>query len=508
MNDRERVHIIDTERSGDGTEELDQREQLLKLRADTRLAAEAYMASLRDSNLLVPGFSDDEREGEVSVMHQVYMQMMMQACLKPLSRGVNTNAVIQAAGMMVAMRTLSPDFRKEMGSCYQPLKDKIQDRIDRRTRSMGAWAENLAESNNSLVDQGTRARLEKNPSLAGNEKFMRRREDRKTGRGDYLSKKWQGRLDDLEHRDRGNREMYTPDSAAMTEVGLMENAFWKMREPGADVGRIHDSYRSMRKRLHDQMDEDGLDRLDIVKRARMLIGERMEYEPELRTMFNGVAHGRIVKAPTHQERLAGTDCVREVWSGEFDDHLGNRLPDDGMFTLRRPMAADVHQVQLAETMKTSMLEGLAGRDREGFISSVQGYMVGFAARRHGFDTQGLPDALRQRLDQTETMIATLDIDGFTSGEQQRIYSNAYVDAMEAVGREHPDLAHELTLAFGENWQETLQAAVDDPAAFAAAERIRPRPFRQGTGRAEQPDGNARPAGPGTGADAGAGYQPA
>ena len=132
MSDRERVHIIDTERSGDGTEGLDQREQLLKLRAETRLAAEVYMASLRDSNLLVPGFSDDERDGDVSVMHQVYMQMMMQACLKPLSRGVNTNAVIQAAGMMVAMRMLSPDFRKEMGSCYHRPADAVRGSVGRK----------------------------------------------------------------------------------------------------------------------------------------------------------------------------------------------------------------------------------------------------------------------------------------------------------------------------------------------------------------------------------------
>ncbi|WP_433855092.1 hypothetical protein [Streptomyces kronopolitis] len=492
MADRERVHGIDVDRAEDETEGLDQREQLLKLRAETRLAGEKYMASLRDSKLLVPGFNDEERTQELGVMHHVYMQMMMQSCLKPLSRGVNANSIIQAVGMVMTMRMLAPDFKKEMDSYLQPLKDKIQERIDTRTRGMVASAESgIAHRQRIFKDVPSDARRER---LIGS-----------TDPRDHLTKKWRKRFDAMQHRERGHREMFTPDSAAMTEVALMENAFWKMREPGADVGLIRDSYQAMRRRLHEQMSEDGLERQDVVQRARVIIGERMEYEPELRTMFNGVAHGRIVKAPAHEERIAGSDRVRAVWRGEFDDQLGQRLPEDGMFTLRRPMDADAHQVQLAETMKTSMLDALGRGDQEGYGGNMLGYLVGFAAQKQGLDTSGLPDMLQHRLDQSEVMIASMDIDGLSSEEQQRVYSNAYVDAMEGVNEKYPDLEAELKRSLGENWQQTLQTAVEDPGAFFEEQRLKPR--SRPTGPSSEREAGPQNDGPNAEADS-EDYQPA
>ncbi|WP_328791467.1 hypothetical protein [Streptomyces sp. NBC_00273] len=491
MADRERVHGIDVDRAEDESEGLDQREQLLKLRAETRLAGEKYMASLRDSKLLVPGFDDEERTQDLDVMHHVYMQMMMQSCLKPLSRGVNANSIIQAVGMVVTMRMLAPDFKKEMDSYLQPLKDKIQERIDTRARGMVAFAESgITHRQRIFKDLPSDARRER---LIGS-----------TDPRDHLTKKWRKRFDAMQHRERGHREMFTPDSAAMTEVALMENAFWKMREPGADVGLIRDSYRAMRKRLHEQMGADGLERQEVVQRARMIIGERMEYEPELRTMFNGVAHGRIVKAPAHEQQIAGSDRVHTVWSGEFDDQLGQRLPEDGMFTLRQPMDADAHQVQLAETMKTSLLNALGRGDQEAYGGNMLGYLVGFAARKQGLDTSGLPGMLQHRLDQSEVMIASMDIDGLPPEEQQRVYSNAYVDAMEAVNEKYPDLEAQLKRGLGENWQQALQTAVDDPGAFFEEQRLKAR--SRPTGPSAEQEAGAQDNGPNAGADS-EDYQP-
>lgn len=500
---REQQRRVDEERAASDGDGLDERERLLKLRAETKLAGEKYMETLRDSKLLVPGFNDQEREHEFNAMHAVYMQMMMQSCLKPLTRGVNPNSIIQAAGMMMAMRMLSPDFKNEMESYLQPFKDKIHERMDARTRTARAGAENSAEQYNRVIDLGTESKLNRNPDLADDQDFLARREGKKHDRTDYLSKKWQRRMEKMEHRDRGSRETFTPDSAAMTEVALMENAFWKMRDPEQDSKQIHASYKAMRKRLRGQMDEDGLDRAEVVKRARMIIGERMESEPELRLMFNGVSHGRIVKSPPHEERMAGTDRVREVWTGEFDDHLGRRIPADGMFTLRQPMKADEHQVQLAETMKAAMLDGVNKGGRQALAGSMMGYMVGFAAKKQRLDTSGLDPLLQQRFDQSEIMLASMDIDGIPDEEQQRVYSNAYVDAVEQINKEDPEFEHELRLALGEDWQGRMRDAVDHPAAFFAEQRMRPKPFRQGPGPSAQHEGD----GPGAqrGADE---YQPA
>jgi hypothetical protein len=490
----ERKHQRERDQSrADGDDEvLDEGERLLRMRSETRLAGEKYMQSLRDSKLLVPGFNEEERVQEFDAMHAVYMQMMMQSCLRPLTRGVNPNSIIQAAGMMMAMRMLSSDFRSEMDSYLHPLKDRVQERIDTKARRQGDRADDRAAQVRELEGHAA-------PDVGS-----RTAARRGTSRDDYLSNKWRRRLADLERRERGNRELFTPESAAMTEVALMENAFWRMRDPEQDATQIHTSYKAMRKRLREQMDDDGLDRAEVVKRARIIIGERMESEPELRLMFNGVAHGRIIKAPSHAARLAGTDRVREVWTGEFDDHLGHRIPDDGMFTLRQPMKADEHQVQLAETMKAAMLDAAKRGDRQGLGGSVMGYMIGFASKRQDLDTCGLPASLRDRLDQTASMLASMDVDGIPADEQQRVYSNAYVDAIEEVGREDPDFEHELKLALGEDWQDRMRAAVDDPQAFVAEHRTRSKPYGQGPGSS----GHSAPAGEPSSARGAEDYQPA
>lgn len=440
--DREqaRIHVDEPEMS--------ERDLLLALRAQTNKAGEDYMASLRDSNLLVPGFSDEERGTKFNAMHRVYMQMMMQSCMRPLSRGVNTNSVVQAVGMLMAMRLLSKDFRDETDNLLQPLKDRIEDRIDAKTRSKGQQAESRA--------------------LARNEKVGV--DGRQVDRNTYLASKWRKRLDDLEHRERGSREMFTPESAALTEVALMESAFYRMRDGEHDADQIYKSYRAMRKHLHHQMSEDGLDRQEVVHRARIVIGQRMEAEPELGLMFNGVAHGRIVKSGPHAERIAGTDRVREVWTGEFEDHVGHKLPDDGMFTLRRPMDPSEHQVQLAEGMKVSMLDGLRRGDEAAYSQSLMGYLVGFAARREGRDATGLPETLQQRLAQSETMLASMDIDGLSDEAQREVYSNAFTDAMEEVGKAYPGVEQVLQRNFGSDWQATMQAAVNDPEGFYREQR--------------------------------------
>ncbi|WP_030895959.1 hypothetical protein [Streptomyces sp. NRRL F-5053] len=485
MADRERQRSIEVTRAADDGEGHTEREHLLKLRAETKHAGERYMQSLRDSKLLVPGFNDDEREQEFDIMHRVYMQMMMHSCLKPLSRGVDAHAVIQAVGMMTAMRMLSPDFRKEMDSYLQPVKDKMQERIDTRTSTMVSEAQREADRHNRLVDARTAAQLKRDPSLADDQAFLARQESKKRDHTAYLSKKWQRRWEDIERRERGNREMFTPESAAMTEVALMENAFWRMRDSQHDAGEIEASYRAMRKHLRDQMAKDGLSRQEVVRHARIIIGERMEAEPELQLMFNGMAHGRITKAAPHLEQMAGTGRIRMVWRGEFNDHLGRPVPEDGMFTLRRPMGAAEHQVQLAETMKSSMLDALSRDSQEGYEASVAGYLIGFAARKEGLDTSRLPPALAQRIEQTESMQASMDIDGLPEEDQRWVYSNAFTDAMEEVATEHPGIEARLRRSFGTDWQATLYDAVSDPGAWLAAQAMRAEPFEAGPGHPAQ-----------------------
>lgn len=168
------------------------------------------------------------------------------------------------------------------------------------------------------------------------------------------------------------------------------------------------------------------------------------------------------------------------------------------------MDADAHQVQLAETMKTSLLNALGRGDQEAYGGNMLGYLVGFAAQKQGLDTSGLPGMLQHRLDQSEVMIASMDIDGLPPEEQQRVYSNAYVDAIEAVNEKYPDLEPQLKRSLGENWQQALQTAVDDPGAFFEEQRLKAR--SRPTGPSAEQEAGAQDNGPNAGADS-EDYQP-
>lgn len=471
VNDYHKAHQAEQDRAADEDPRMSERDQLLKLRAQTRQAGEKYMTSLAESNILAPGFNDKSpqeseqqaREEKFDAMHHVYTQMMVQACMRPLSRGVNSQSVIQAVGMMTAMTLLSKDFRSQVGDQLEPLKEKMQGRIDNKTRSVAAAASQGVETRSRLfggIENDT-----VRGALVGN-----------TDPRSHLSRKWQRRLDDLQRRERGNRDMFTPESAAMTEIGLMENAFTKLREPGVDPDQVKTSYKAMIHHVRSQFDQDGLDRGDVVDRMKLLAGARMEHEPELASMFVGVSHGLI-----ERDQVVNEKTGQRQWGGSFVSCTGAQIPPEGMFPLRPPMGEDQHRQAMTQTMQHTLGESLSRGDGQGVRDGVFGYMVAFAGRKQGLDTSGSPSAQR-----AETMLASMEIDGLEEDQQREAYSMAYVNALENVGAQQPELEQTLARTIGANWRERLQQAVDDPARFMAEEASRPRAREAGPSPGPEP----------------------
>lgn len=476
IDEHEEAHGREEERAGDEDPEMSQRDQLLKLRAQTRLASEAYMTSLAESNILAPGFEDksgkeakDPDSDRLEAMRSVHTQMMIQNCIRPLSRGVNSQSVIQAVGMMSAMTLLSKNFREEVGEQFEPLKAKIQDRIDTRARSHMDAATRDTEARVGLFSGVKNERLRNRLTAGGDPR-------------NQLSKKWRRRFDELERRERGNRELYTPEIAAMTEIGLMENAFQRMREPNADHEQIAHSYRAMRAHVRGQFDDDGLARADVVGRIKLLVGARMEHEPELKSMFVGLGHGFA-----DREMSIDKETGQERWTGDFTTCAGVKVPYEGRLAPRPLMDSDSHRQAMAETMQHTISSAYARQDGAGLRDGVFGYMVGFAARKQGLDSSGSASAGR-----AETMMASMEIDGLSEQEQRNAYSMAYVNAMEEVAQANPEFDQTLAREIGPDWQQRLQAAVDDPGRFMAEEASRSRPRPAGPGPQHQEENQSHP----------------
>lgn len=442
--------------------ERSEREELLRLRSATREAQDKYLDDLRRGDFFVPGFTEEKQKQEqaqqkIDGMHRMHNAMMMQACLMPLARGVSPGSVIQTVGMMTAMSLLNKDFRDEtVGKVAGPLREKVQERIDAKTMKKAMKAD---------------------------------------AKGKDLGGKWQRRLEDLETRRRG-RELYTPESAALTEIGLMENAYDKMREPGITEERraeIMDSYQKMRDDLRGKFAEDGLSAEEVLAHKRTIAGKLMDENPRMRAMMVGTAYGSAVKAPPHEVRIAGTDRVRTVWSGEFTDQFGHRQDavsnDSEAFELRGHWDEATHREVAAGTIHDALSEAMLDKDPARVAETLESYVVAFNAQQAGLDTRGTPAHVERRLEQTETMLMTMDSDGLGGKDRQRVFSNAVVDAMERTSAEHGDeLNRRLTAHLGPNWTDQLRRMAEHPEAFYDEMHARARQAEREQARAQQHQG--------------------
>ncbi|MFB6724930.1 hypothetical protein ACFCV3_32435 [Kribbella sp. NPDC056345] len=438
------------------TADLTDREQLKLLRENVRDAGTRYMESLRASKILVRGFNDDERVEKLSAMHRVHAETMVMAAMRPLNEGVSAASVVRVMSTMAAMYLMSPTFRHIVKERLEPVSTAIQQRIDAKAESKMNWAQQLA-SGHEAERRGSRPDTDS------------------VDPGGYLSKKWQKRYADLQFRERGHREMFTPRSAGMTEMALTENAFAALRQPGADTETIMASYTTMIARLYRQAEEDGISREEVTEASRVVLGQRIREDPRVQVMVNGFAHGQWHMSPPHEERIAGTDKMQTVWRGDFVDctgwpvdptryeDAGSRQGVLGAFTLRPQMGHAEHRDRMSETMAMTMSHAAARGDMEAFNQDLAGYMLGCVARAQKVDGQGMPGALPDRLFQSRTMQAAMAADSVSEKDQRLLYSNAYADALEAVDASFPEFAQQWAQRYGQNWQQFIAHVGNDPA---------------------------------------------
>lgn len=440
-----------------------QSSQLAALRHWVRGSGDQYLDSISQSNVLAPGFNDDARLEKMDAMQRVYTQMMLQGCLRPLKEGVGVSSIVQSIGVMSALTLMSPDFRAQLGSHVQPLRDDLERRIDARARSKAEQA------------QAT---------------------------GQPLSGRWAKRVEFMDHQERGHRFPYTPTTAALAEVGLMENTAERMRAPGADAKTIHETYTGLRAHLHEQCEADGLERSEVVSNVRTIIGNRIQGDPEMATYFHGFAHGRVERAPDHEVRVPGASTNSSIWTGEFQDHHGQPLPSEGTPRLRMPMNAAEHQVQLTETLRTALERSAERGDVNGYRGDVLGYSIGFAAAGEQLDLEGLPNRLTQRFEAAELAMASMQIDGLDREQMAEVFSNAQTDAMERTHEKFPQFVQDVESAWGETWVTQMSQVARDPQGFvetirgyASAAREHQGPRQRPHARAQQPPPQPAPDSP-------------
>lgn len=402
-----------------------------QLRRDVSRAGDKYMEDVRKSDILKKKQTPKERRSQLTGMHKGYTSMMMMACVQPLSQGLSGESLMSTLGMGAAMWALSPNFRNQVKDSADDVRDSIVKKI--KAREMSA----INKKQGKLKGDAT------------------------------LSDKWQKRLDKVERMERGDRDLYTAESAGMTEVALAENAYHAMREEGADLDKIRDTHAATLADLYSLAEQDGVGAEDIARNARLVIGARLEQEPELAGIFTELSHGQYVKGDPQEVRMAGTNETRTQWLGDYKSRLGQTVTS-GSFAVREPMNSDQHQEAMADTMAADMIQLSRHHGADGLNMGMASYMAGWGIKDHpGY--KGLSEVnspLGQRLRAADTMRASMTADGISVEDQRAIYTGAYVDAMTIMGDRDPALIEAWNERFGENWKTNMSQFMADANATA------------------------------------------
>lgn len=390
-----------------------------RLRRDVSAAGDTYMENVRKSDLLKKKQTPKERRSQLTGMHKGYTSMMMMACVQPLSQGLSGESLMSTLGMSASMWMLSPNFRNQVKDSVDDVRDSITKKIKAREKS------NI--------------------------------DNRRGPEGDTpLSAKWQRRLDKVERMERGDRDLFTAESAGMTEVALTENAYYAMREEGADIDLIRDNHAATMTDLYTLAAEDGVGAEDIARNARLFVGQRLEDEPELAGVFTELSHGQYVKGDPQEVREAGTNNTRTQWLGNYESRLGHTVTT-GSFALREPMSAEQHQMSVADTMAGDLIKLSRDHGADGLSMGMSSYMAGWGIKDHpGYEKLSAANSpLGERLRAADTMRATMTADGISPADQQAIYTGAYVDAMTVMGDRDPALIEEWNQRYGADWKNNM-----------------------------------------------------
>lgn len=416
---------------------------LVKLRLDTARAGEQYMDSLRRSGILDADQTPEKQREQLTGMHQIYARMMVLQCVGPLQQGLTSQNVVSTLGMAASMWMLSPTFRTQIGHFGDSIRETINNKIDERGEKK---------------DNKARSRFEK---LAAK------------GKADKLAGKWQRRLDRIEHEERGHRLPFTAQSAAMTEVALAEAAYADMRRPGADAVTINDRYQTALASLYGYVENDGLEHEEVSKAMRVIVGQRLEKEPHLSSVFSELGHGRFVKSAPREVYINGGVESQIVWTGDFVDMYEARTINSGSFRVRPVMSTTEHRALASETIAAEMVQASTPEELNDILSQ---YVVATSVGRHPdvIDTIEDPAALR-RFGKARTMFSSMQDDGLSAEDQQFAYGAAYMDAIEVLQVARPDLGAAWLAQYGENWREKV---AENLARFnemgGAAERAKAR----------------------------------
>lgn len=265
-------------------------------------------------------------------LNKDYLHSMYNLALKPLDDGLSATGVMECLGAYIGMAVTSPVFRKD---CNMNI-----------LRAMTPVVETAAKANCKIADftdshlHGLIGKVEK---LTGKELPGHQ------ARAEYKGHDWHESAsvrfihDMYDKAATHGRLPYTPESAAIQYLRNTTSAYEAMRQPGADIAKILESYNRASEMLYKLAERDGVSEDRLNMNVRTMAGKLIEQYPDFRGIFTETAyHDKAVdKSCWDEVELPGGQTVG-TWRGQFVDRATGK-PFDGPFTPRPP--ADASQMR-------------------------------------------------------------------------------------------------------------------------------------------------------------------
>ena len=402
-----------------------------QLRRDMAYSANSYLNSVRSTDMRHMRRQADleSRLDDLQGKHKAYASMMVLSTLIPLRNGITMTSVAESVGMGVTMWMLSPNFRKQTKSFARDARMALEDMSEARRRS-------------KLADQ--------------HEKIDKYREKHNGN----LSPSMARRLARIELEERDGRIPFNETSAALTHLGLSEAAFMQMREAGADPKAIQDNYDRLMGRLWEDVERDGLDPKKVQTVSRIIMGQRMKVEPQLANAFVETAHGEIDMNMTEKFDPT-TGMYDRSWDGTWSSRMGEPVTG-GSFTVRPPYTEMQHEMALSSCMAREMEQAVRNDNLVDLNQSLLAYGSAGMIRDQHLDVNAVSGPMGEKVRRARRSLDAMDVDGFSRREQQDIYADSFVHAMDMIAKAHPDIERHWAQQYGSQWRAEMRDFATDP----------------------------------------------
>lgn len=221
--------------------------------------------------------SYDMQKTQASQLNAMYCKAVMALCAVPLRKGVKPASVLKSIGMCVGCCLLSKTFREEVSTTVRKALYPV---VCKRAEKFG-------------------------PDSV-----------------------WSKRKAQMEASENGGYLPLTPDSAAVMKVAFCEQAYERMRQPGANVQEIIQQYTDAESALYRHAAKDGISAKVLDQSMRTLVGHMIERDPSAAKYFTETAYDVVKRGPSKQHRVrmqtdqGVQESVYDRWEGGYENADG------------------------------------------------------------------------------------------------------------------------------------------------------------------------------------------